>query len=111
MASLSLGNKSIALDQHGHLLTASDWNDAVAHALAHSINIQLTEQHWEIIYFLRDFQQQYHDIPIMRLLLKAMRQTLAVDKANSVYLNVLFPGGFLKQACKVAGLAKPKHCM
>jgi tRNA 2-thiouridine synthesizing protein E len=108
MDSLMVNGRTLTLDRHGHLSDHTTWEPAVANALSH---VPLSAQHWEIIYFLREFYALYHDIPIMRLLVKAMRAQLGEAKANSIYLNQLFPDNFLRHACKVAGLPKPRHCL
>jgi tRNA 2-thiouridine synthesizing protein E len=95
----------------GFLVNSSDWNDQVAHQLAKLDNMELSDQHWEIILFIRSYYQQYKHLPNTRVFIKAIARILGEDKGNSRYLHRLFPDGPLKYACKFAGLSKPPTCL
>ncbi len=97
--------------EQGFLLNRSDWNEHVANLLAQRENIVLSEQHWEIIRFIRSYYAQYKHLPNTRAFIKAIAATLGEDKGNSRYLHRLFPEGPLKYSCKLAGLPKPPTCM
>ena len=75
-------------------------------------NIELTDNHWEIIEFLREFYKQ-HEIspPSNRLFVKAVREAFNEEKGNSIYLMQLFPGTPAKTACRIAGLPRPTNCL
>ena len=108
---LLIDGHEIPTNEHGYLVDLNDWTETVALTIALQSKIELTDAHWQIIYFIREFYQQYQAIPLMRLFIKAICKQFGDDIGNSIYLNTLFPGGFLKVACKIAGLPKPKHCM
>lgn len=107
---LSVNGQSIETDKEGYLLNLEDWNTDVAIALAKSENIQLTEQHWEIITVLKDFYTNFETSPSARPLAKAVKQALGTDKASSLYLMTLFPESPAKQGAKIAGLPRPANC-
>ena len=71
----------------------------------------MTEQHWEVVNFLREYYNEYQIAPAVRVLTKAIGKKLGPDKGNSKYLYELFPYGPAKQACKIAGLPKPTGCI
>lgn len=101
---------TIAHDQEGYLLNLADWNKKVAEAIALDENIVLTEEHWLVIYALRDFYAEYNTSPTMRALINLLKTKL--DKnIDSIYLHTLFPAGPAKQANKIAGLPKPIRCI
>ena len=79
--------------------------------IATNDNIELTEAHWEVIRFVREFYLEYETSPAIRALVKAMALSLGTDKGNSRYLHRLFPKGPAKQATKLAGLPKPAKCL
>ena len=108
---LNVNNTIIANDPLGYLLDVNQWNQDVALAIAEKENLQLTEAHWEVIHFVRDFYKEYKTSPAIRMLVKAMAQKLGEDKGNSRYLQRLFPDGPAKQATKLAGLPKPAKCL
>lgn len=101
----------LKLDKHGYLVNLDDWNEHVAHYFAATDQLTLRTEHWEIIYFLRDFYQQYKLSPPMRILVKELKKKYGPGKGNSVYLQSLFPKGPAKQATKIAGLPKPVRCI
>jgi tRNA 2-thiouridine synthesizing protein E len=98
-------------DPQGFLLDRGAWTHEVAELLAASDGLTLTEQHWEIIEFLRSYYDEYGLIPIMRVLCKAIANRLGEDKGKSRYLYRLFPEGPVRQGSKYAGLPKPPHCI
>jgi sulfur relay protein, tusE/dsrC/dsvC family len=108
---LNVNNTIIKTDPLGYLLDVNQWNQDVALAIAEKENLQLTEAHWEVIHFVRDFYKEYKTSPAIRMLVKAMAQKLGEDKGNSRYLQRLFPDGPAKQATKLAGLPKPAKCL
>ena len=54
---------------------------------------ELTESHWEVINFLREYYEEYQIAPAVRVLTKAIGKKLGKDKGNSKYLYELFPYG------------------
>lgn len=99
------------LDDQGFLLDLSLWNESLAEEIALSEGIQLTAAHWEIIFLLRNFYQEFEISPAMRILVKQIKLKLGEDKGNSHYLLTLFPGSPAKIASKIAGLPKPTNCL
>lgn len=108
---LVIDQQVIETDNFGYLIDSSQWSENVAEVIAQQENIELTPAHWEVIYFVRDFYQEYKTSPAIRMLVKAMAQKLGEDKGNSRYLQRLFPEGPAKQATKLAGLPKPAKCL
>ncbi|MDO4431352.1 MAG: TusE/DsrC/DsvC family sulfur relay protein [Lonepinella koalarum] len=108
---LKVNQIQIETDPQGYLLNRLEWNENVALAIAEKENLVLTDAHWEVIFFVRDFYQEYNTSPAIRMLVKAMVQKLGEDKGNSRYLQRLFPDGPAKQATKLAGLPKPAKCL
>ncbi len=108
---MDVNGVSIETDEEGFLVNLSDWNPDVALELAKGESIDLTDQHWEVINFLREYYDEYQIAPAVRVLTKAIGKKLGPDKGNSKYLYDLFPYGPGKQACKIAGLPKPTGCI
>ncbi|WP_163930997.1 TusE/DsrC/DsvC family sulfur relay protein [Paraferrimonas sp. SM1919] len=102
---------TIQRDKLGYLANVSDWQESLAPLLAQEEGIELTDAHWEVVNFVRDFYLEYKTSPAIRALVKAMAQSLGPEKGNSIYLFKLFPKGPAKQATKIAGLPKPKKCL
>jgi tRNA 2-thiouridine synthesizing protein E len=99
------------LTDSGFLVDAGDWTEAVAQVLAERSAIELSEAHWEIIRFIRDYYRSYNHLPNARMFVKAVQKQLGEGKGNSVYLHRLFPKGPVRYACLIAGLPKPPGCL
>ena len=108
---IEVNGKSLEVDDEGYLSNLNDWEKDVAEIMAKEDGIDLGEDHWEIINFLREYYEEYQIAPAVRVLTKAVGKKLGKDKGNSKYLYELFPYGPGKQACKFAGLPKPTGCV
>jgi len=99
-------------NNEGFLEDAHAWTEGVATTIAAEDDIHLSENHWEIIIFLRYFYKE-HEIspPSNRLFVKAVKEALGENKGNSIYLMQLFPGTPAKTACRIAGLPRPTNCL
>jgi len=111
MATIDVAGKSIEVDEEGYLVDRNEWNEEVAKIMAKADDCDLTDSHWEVINFLREYYEEYQIAPAVRVLTKAIGKKLGPDKGNSKYLYELFPYGPAKQACKYAGLPKPTGCV
>ncbi|CAL4043287.1 Sulfurtransferase TusE [Buchnera aphidicola (Takecallis arundicolens)] len=87
------------------------WNIKIAQNIAQQESIILTDQHWEIINFIRLCYNKFNIIPPNRMLLKLMQKKFEIEKCNNTYLLSLFPKGINKQANKIAGLPKSNICL
>lgn len=108
---IEVNGKSLETDEEGYLKNLSDWEPDVAIVMAGKDECDLTDNHWEVIGFLREYYQEYQIAPAVRILTKAIGRKLGKDKGNSKYLYELYPEGPAKQACKYAGLPKPTGCV
>lgn len=108
---LEVGGKSVETDEEGYLVNLADWDEEIANELAKSEGVEMTENHWEVVNFLREYYNEYQIAPAVRVLTKAIGKKLGPEKGNSKYLYELFPYGPAKQACKIAGLPKPTGCI
>lgn len=108
---ITFNDTQIPVDKNGYLLNVKDWVPEMAPQLAASENIELTDNHWEVVSFVREFYLEFNTSPAIRALVKAMALKLGADKGNSRYLHRLFPKGAAKQATKIAGLPKPAKCL
>lgn len=101
----------IKTDPEGFLIDHRIWTPDIAHQLAKREAIILTDEHWFVINFLREFYQEFKHFPSMRVLIKLLKEKNSQCEINSQSLYLLFPDGPLKQGAKFAGLPKPPHCM
>lgn len=109
--SVSIRNRTLALDKDGYLANLDDWSVEVAEELARQEGVVLTPAHWEIIDLIRDFHRRRGLSPVMRILVKLVEKELGPDKGNSLYLLKLFPESPARVASKIAGLPRPVNCL
>jgi TusE/DsrC/DsvC family sulfur relay protein len=100
-----------AVDEEGFLVNLGDWTKEIAEEMAKDDDVELSEEHWEVINFLRDYYEEYQIAPAVRVLTKAIGKKMGKDKGNSKDLYSLFPYGPGKQGCRFAGLPKPTGCI
>jgi TusE/DsrC/DsvC family sulfur relay protein len=93
------------VDEDGFLQEPGIWNDDVARDFATTEGInELTENHWKVIHYLRNYYIQFGIAPMIRKLCKETG-----FKLSEIY--TMFPSGPAKGACKLAGLPKPTGCV
>jgi TusE/DsrC/DsvC family sulfur relay protein len=98
-------------DEDGYLVDIGAWNKELAELIARNENIEMNDDAWEVVGFLRSYYEEYQIAPAVRVLTKTIRKKLGPEKGTSKYLYELFPYGPAKQACKIAGLPKPTDCI
>ena len=98
-------------DDKGFLADRSQWTTAIAEAFAAEEKVQLTDAHWEILYLLRDYYENYDASPANRALVNFVKKRLGPEKGNSIYLLTLFPVSPARVGSRIAGLPKPKNCL
>lgn len=111
MPTIEFGGKEVELDEDGYLVHLDQWTPELATKLSSDDGMTLTEAHWEVINFLRDYYQKYQIAPMIKILVKEIGKVLGPEKGNTKYLYELYPAGPAKQACRFAGLPKPTGCV
>ncbi len=105
MPAIVVNGREIELDEEGFVIDPEDWSEDFASAIAAAEGItDITEDHWKVIYYLRDYFNEYQIAPMIRKLCKDTGFSLK-------YIYELFPAGPAKGACKLAGLPKPAGCV
>lgn len=95
-------------DEEGYLLDPADWNQGVATEMARAEGIELTAQHWEVLRFMRRFHDERQFAPDARFVVKFLADDLGLGAGARARLFQLFPYGYVKQACKMAGMKRPR---
>ena len=101
---LEVNGKSIETDDNGNLMNPNDWDEDVARALAEEEGVELTNEHFQVIEYLRDeYLNNGGNQPMERAILKDMGKRLG-KKVTSKDMYKLFPKAPSKQGNKIAGL-------
>lgn len=103
--------RTIETDAGGYLRRAEDWSESLATAMAGRDGIELGEEHWLVLRFLRAYWAEFGLAPGMRLLVRELQRELGRERGSSLALYRLFPEGPAKQASRYAGLPRPTSCI
>ncbi len=91
-------------DEQGYLIEP-DFGDDIVRVIAAAENIELTDDHWKVVAWLRDEYREHGHTPNFRNMLKGLGDVLPGCDSKALY--DLFPVGPAKQGPKVAGLPQP----
>ncbi|MFN6961080.1 MAG: TusE/DsrC/DsvC family sulfur relay protein [Rhodocyclaceae bacterium] len=106
---LRVGDKEIELDQEGYIQDMDAWSEDFARALAAEEGLVLTDEHWQVIHFIRERYAERHVQPQVRDMIKHFREVWGPERGNNHYLHELFPkGGPQKQGNRLAGMRRTK---
>lgn len=98
----------MTFDEEGYLVDPADWSESVADALARKEGIELTDAHWTVIRFIRQYYEAQQIAPDARHVMKHLAEYRGPQGAERNDLFKLFPYGYVKQACKIAGMRRPR---
>ena len=105
MPFFEMGGVRVEVDEDGFIINGETWSESVASAMALADGIsELTEKHWKVINYLREYYQKFGIAPTVRKLCKETGLSLAE-------MYELYPAGPAQGACKIAGLCKPTGCV
>jgi TusE/DsrC/DsvC family sulfur relay protein len=104
MPTTTIDGHTIQVDEEGFMTDPSEWTEPLAKSLAAQIGLDLTDDHWKAIHFLRDdFAEQGETATLRRI--------GVVGGIPTKTLFQLFPQKPAKKLAYVAGLPKPHGCV
>jgi TusE/DsrC/DsvC family sulfur relay protein len=103
--------EALERDEEGFLLNVDDWRPELIEPLAAEAGLPLTDEHRHVIHYIREYYERNFSVPEARTLLKHLAEVWGKEKATRRYLYSLFPYGYGQQACKIAGMRKPRKLM
>ena len=105
MSTATIAGTAVELNDEGFFVDPTQWTREIAVEMATADGISpITDQHWQVIDFIR---KEYFDKgtgPTVR----ALGKTSGVSVKD---LYRLFPKGPAKMAARIAGIPKPKGCI
>lgn len=93
-------------DAEGYLVEPTQWNEGVAEVLAEELGIELEDDHWDVIRHMRALWEEHQVAPDARHIIKHLEQRYPGTGRRRLF--ELFPYGYPAQACKVAGMKRPR---
>jgi len=104
-----VGDRLIEVDSEGYLRHLGDWSEDFARALAEREGLELTDAHWELIHFLRQYYQEHGVQAQVRVMIRHFTQAWGAQRGSNHHLHEMFPrGGPQKQGNRLAGLLRTK---
>lgn len=106
---LTVGSRVVHLDEYGFLIDPEEWDADVAAALAARQDVRLTDDHWDVISFMREFFAEHGVAADARFVMRFLDERAATrDKTGKDLLFELFPYGYVGQACRISGMRQPR---
>jgi tRNA 2-thiouridine synthesizing protein E len=99
MSAVTFEGKTYLVDNDGFLLNFGQWDEDFAMGTASALGNTngLTDAHWRVIYFIRRAYEELGKCPLVY-------QTCKMNGLRLKELRELFPTGYLRGACKIAGV-------
>jgi len=108
----NVNGKIIETDEQGFLRDLDDWNEDFARALAQRDGVELYVDHWELIWYFRDYYEETQSLPTMhRMVMELGGRPGAHFRDRKTYekhIYRLFPADPVREVCKLAGLPMPQ---
>ena len=95
-------------DPQGNLLDIGPWSAADAEARARDLGLTMSDDHWDVVLFLRDHYRGRGGQADAREVSDALEEEFAADGGRQ-WLYRLFPGGPVLQGSQIAGIPLPAH--
>ena len=104
MTLATIAGKSVHVNEEGFLTEYDEWDETLAAALAAEIGIELTEEHLQVLRFLREDFRAQGETP-------TLRRVSTAGGFETKRLFALFPKKPAKKMSYLAGVPKPVGCV
>jgi len=109
ISSVEIDDQRVLLDEAGYLVNPDDWSRAVAEWFAAEEGVELNEDHWAVVVFMREYLETNGVAADARFVFRHLGERHAESsKAARRRFFQLFPYGYTRQACKIAGMRQPR---
>jgi len=104
MAMATIAGKEVHVNEEGFLTEYDEWSEEIAAELAKNIDVEMTEEHWALIKWLREDYKEKGETATTR----RVQTTGGVPTKKQFEL---FPKKPAKKMAYIAGVPKPKGCV
>lgn len=104
MPTMEFAGKTVQVNEEGFMTNYDEWSQDIALVLAKNIEIEMTDEHWKLIDFMRSDFKANGESPTSR----------RMQSAGGVPIKrqfELFPKKPMKKMAYIAGVPKPKGCV
>jgi len=106
---LNVDGKKVAIDQEGYIQDMDEWSKAFSVALAEKEGLTLTQDHWDVIYYIRSYYEEHRVQAQVRDMINHFKKVWGPERGNNHYLHEIFlKGGPQKQGNRLAGIRRTK---
>lgn len=106
---LELKGGTVMMDGGNFLVDPDDWSEEFAEYMAGQEGVELTPLHWDVIKFMRERLAEDGIMVDARFVIKFLAKHEGIPKKEAHnLLYKLFPYGYVKQACRIAGMKQPR---
>ena len=104
MPTTTIDRHEIHVDDEGFMTQYDEWTEDLGRALAAQIGVEMTDEHWKAILFLRSDFPEHGETA-------TLRRVAMVGGIPTKPLFILFPKKPAKKMAYIAGLPKPRGCV
>lgn len=106
---IEIGDQRFEFDQADYLVDSDAWDRNVAEYIAARQNIELTQDRWDVVNYVREFYNENGIAPDARFVFGFLAERNQITKsAGRKMLFELFPYGYVQQVCKISGMRQPR---
>jgi tRNA 2-thiouridine synthesizing protein E len=106
---LQVASRVVETDSEGYLRNLDDWSEDFVRAQAQAEGLELTDEHWQVIRFLREYYAEHGVQAQVRVMIRHFAQAWGTQRGSNHVLHEIFPrGGPQKQGNRLAGLLRTK---
>lgn len=99
---------AVPTDTEGYLMEPDQWDEGIAEQLSREEGVRLGKEHWQVIRFMRGYYEEHRVAADTRFAVRFLAEALGYGRRARNHLFALFPYGYVKQACKIAGMKRPR---
>jgi tRNA 2-thiouridine synthesizing protein E len=104
MATATIAGKEVHVNDEGFLTEYDEWSEDIAAELAKNIDVEMTDEHWKLIKWLREDYKEKGETATTRRV-----QTVGGWPTKQQF--TMFPKKPAKKMAYIAGVPKPKGCV
>lgn len=108
---LNVAGRSVETDPQGYLHHLEDWTEDFAKEIADRDGLELYNDHWELIWYFREYYDENMTNPTMHTMVKKFGKKGAghhEQKKYEKHIYNLFPTDPVHEICKLSGLPMPQ---
>jgi tRNA 2-thiouridine synthesizing protein E len=108
---IHVNGNTIETNEQGYLCNRQDWSEEFAEVLAREDGLDLHVDHWELIWYFRDYFTENQVNPTMHTMVTTLGKSKGAHfhdrKRYEKHIYGLFPRDPAHQLCKLSGLPMP----